>query len=253
MQAPSRAEICIIAVAELFRNAGEVMVSPFGTVPAIAARLARLSFAPDLVLTDGEAALMASNLAVNAKPSELQREASMTYRSVFSVVWSGRRNMVMMASQIDRFGNQNLTAIGDHQRPSAQLVGVRGAPGNTANHPTSYWIPKHSVGVFVEQVDAVCGIGNDRAAQSGIAASRYHHLGGVVTNLAVLDFSGPQGSMALRSVHPGVSVDEVIAASGFELHLPADIPESSLPTDVELTMIRESLDPKALRDREVST
>ena len=68
----------------------------------------------------------------------------MPYRTVFDVVWSGRRHVMMMASQIDRTGNQNLSAIGDWARPKAQLVGVRGAPGNSVNHPTSYWVPDHS-------------------------------------------------------------------------------------------------------------
>ena len=53
----------------------------------------------------------------------------MPYRSVFDVVWSGRRHIMMMASQIDRSGNQNISAIGPHDKPKVQLVGVRGAPG----------------------------------------------------------------------------------------------------------------------------
>ena len=88
----------------------------------------------------------------------------MPYRTVFDVVWSGRRNMMMMASQIDRTGNQNISAIGPHDKPKVQLVGVRGAPGNSVNHPTSYWVPDHTVRTFVEQVDVVCGVGYARAA-----------------------------------------------------------------------------------------
>ncbi len=88
----------------------------------------------------------------------------MPYRKVFDAVWSGRRNLIMMASQIDRTGNQNISAIGDWARPKAQLVGVRGAPGNTVNHPTSYWVPNHSTRSFVEQVDVVSGVGYARAA-----------------------------------------------------------------------------------------
>ena len=54
----TRAEYCVIACADAWRDAGEVMASPFGTIPSLGARLAKLSFSPDLVLTDGEAALM---------------------------------------------------------------------------------------------------------------------------------------------------------------------------------------------------
>ena len=83
----------------------------------------------------------------------------MPYRSVFDVVWSGRRHIMMMASQIDRTGNQNISAVGPHDHPKVQLVGVRGAPGNSVNHPTSYWVPDHSPRTFVEHVDVVCGVG----------------------------------------------------------------------------------------------
>ena len=58
----TRAESCIIACADAWRDAGEIMVSPFGTIPSLGARLAKSTFAPDLVLTDGEAALMVLSL-----------------------------------------------------------------------------------------------------------------------------------------------------------------------------------------------
>jgi acyl CoA:acetate/3-ketoacid CoA transferase beta subunit len=72
-----------------------------------------------------------------------------------------------------------------------------------------------------------------------------------VTNLAVLDFSGPQHRMALRSVHPGVSVEEVVAATGFELTLPASVPYSREPTDEEMRLIIDVIDPDDLRHTEV--
>src|ERR1700722_1094108 len=105
----TRAESCVVACAEVWRDAGEVMVSPFGTIPALGARLAKLTFSPDIVLTDGEAALMVGAPPLATPPAALAREAAMPYRSVFDVVWSGRRNMMMMASQIDRTGNQNIS------------------------------------------------------------------------------------------------------------------------------------------------
>ena len=71
---------------------------------------------------------------------------------------------MMGATQIDRFGNQNIACIGPWAQPKSQLLGVRGAPGNTVNHPTSYWIPKHDLRSFVEKVDCVSGVGYDRAA-----------------------------------------------------------------------------------------
>ena len=216
----TRAESCVIACAEVWREAGEVMVSPFGTIPALGARLAKRTFSPDISLTDGEAALMVGAPPIATRPSELVREANMPYRTVFDVVWSGRRNMMMMASQIDRTGNQNISAIGPHAKPKVQLVGVRGAPGNSVNHPTSYWVPDHTVRTFVEQVDVVSGVGYARAAAAGPGATRFHDIPRVVSNLGVFDFETPERTMRLRSYHPGVTVDEIVAATGVHAHRP---------------------------------
>jgi acyl CoA:acetate/3-ketoacid CoA transferase beta subunit len=249
----TRAESCVIACADAWRGAGEVMASPFGTIPSLGARLAKLTFAPDLVLTDGEAALMVGAPPLATRAGELEREATMPYRSVFDVVWSGRRHIMMMASQIDRTGNQNISAIGDHRRPKVQLVGVRGAPGNSVNHPTSYWVPDHSVRTFVARVDTVSGVGYERAAAAGAGATRFHDIRRVVSNLGVFDFETPDRSMRLRSRHPGVTVDEIVAATGFALAVPDEVEETRPPTLEELDLIRVVLDPGSLRDREVRT
>jgi acyl CoA:acetate/3-ketoacid CoA transferase beta subunit len=247
----SRAEFCAIACAEVFRGDGEVMASAFGTAPALGARLARLTFAPDLVLTDGDAALVVGAPPLGASADSMVLESHMPYRKVFDVVWSGRRNLIMMASQIDRTGNQNISAIGDWSRPRSQLIGVRGAPGNTINHPTSYWVPNHSTRSFVAQVDVVSGVGYQRAEAAGPSATRFHEIRRVVSNLGVFDFETPDRVMRLRSRHPGVTVDEIAAATGFELVIPPEVPETRLPTPEELDLIRTVLDPRGLRDREV--
>ena len=249
----TRAEACVVACAEAWRGAGEVMASPFGVIPSLGARLAKRTFAPDLVLTDGEAALMVGAPAISTPPDELVREAAMPYRSVFDVVWSGRRHIMMMASQIDRTGNQNISAIGDHARPKVQLVGVRGAPGNSVNHPTSYWVPDHSVRTFVALVDVVSGVGYACAAEAGPGATRFHDVRRVVSNLGVFDFETPGRTMRLRSFHPGVTVDDIVAATGFELSIPDQVAETRLPTPEELELVRAVLDPASLRDREVRT
>jgi len=247
----TRAEFCAVACAEVFRGDGEVMASAFGTAPALGARLARLTFAPDLVLTDGDAALVVGAPPLGARADSLVFESHMPYRRVFDVVWSGRRNLIMMASQIDRTGNQNISAIGPWARPKAQLVGVRGAPGNTVNHTTSYWVPNHSTRSFVEQVDVVSGVGYARAAAAGPSAERFHEIRRVVSNLGVFDFDTPDRVMRLASVHPGVAVHDVVAATGFELVVPDHVPETRLPTPEELHLLREVLDPRTVRDREV--
>jgi acyl CoA:acetate/3-ketoacid CoA transferase beta subunit len=245
----TRAEVCVVAVAECFRGDGEILANPIGIVPMIGGRLARATFEPDLAMTDGEAMLVTNDRAV-VSAGERVIEYWNPYRSMFDWVWSGRRHVMMGATQIDRYGNQNLAAVGEYARPTAQLLGYRGAPGNTVNDPTSYWVPNHSLRVFVERVDTVTGVGWDRAAALG-AAGRYVDVRHVVSNLGVFDFATPDRSMRLRSVHPGVTVDEVVAATGFELVVPADVPESRWPTAAELELIRVVIDPEAAREREV--
>jgi acyl CoA:acetate/3-ketoacid CoA transferase beta subunit len=249
----SRAEYCIIACAEVFRGDGEVMASAFGTAPAVGARVAKLTFAPDLSLTDGDAALIDGAPPMGTKPGDLVYESHMPYRKVFDVVWSGRRNLIMMASQIDRDGNQNISAIGDWAKPKAQLIGVRGAPGNTMNHPTSYWVPNHSTRSFVEHVDVVSGVGYSRASDAGPSATKFHEIRFVISNLGMFDFETPDHTMRIRSVHPGVTVDEIVEATGFELTIPSEVPATRLPTVEELALIRDVLDPRGLRDREVKS
>ena len=242
MSDPSRADVCVAACADAWRGDGAILASPMGLLPSLGARLARLTFSPDLLLTDGEAYLLDAGQAV---------EGWLPYRAVFTMVAAGRRHVMMGASQLDRFGNQNISCIGDWARPKAQLLGVRGGPGNTINHPTSYWVPRHSPRVFVPMVDMVSGVGYDRAASLAPAQARFHELRVVVTNLAVLDFQTPDHSMRLRSVHPGVTVEEVTAATGFPLVIPAGVPRTREPTAAELALLRDRLDPDAQRNREV--
>jgi acyl CoA:acetate/3-ketoacid CoA transferase beta subunit len=245
----TRAEVCVVAVAECFRGDGELLANPIGTIPMIGGRLARATFEPDLAMTDGEATLVANDRAV-VPPGERVIEYWNPYRSMFDWVWSGRRHVMMGASQVDRYGNQNLAAIGDYGRPRVQLLGYRGAPGNTINDPTSYWVPSHNPKVFVEKVDTVTGIGWDRAAALGSAA-RFVDIRRVVSNLGVFDFETPDHRMRLRSVHPGVTVDDVLAATGFELVVVAEVPQSRPPTPEELELIRDVIDPEGAREREV--
>ncbi|TFV64327.1 CoA-transferase [Geodermatophilus sp. DF01-2] len=247
----TRAEFCIAACADAWRGDGEILASPMMTVPTIAARTARASFEPDLLLSDGESRLYTGTWAIGETPPLDRVEGYVPFRRIFDILWSGKRHVMMSPSQVDRFGNANISALGEFARPTRQLLGVRGAPGNTVNHPTSYWVPKHSTRVFVERVDMVAGVGYDRASAVGGDVERDVEIRRIVTNLAVLDFGGPDHTMRLVSVHPGVTVDQVVEATGFALDVPADVPESRLPTAEELRIIREVVDPRGLRDKEV--
>jgi acyl CoA:acetate/3-ketoacid CoA transferase beta subunit len=227
----STMDVCVVACAELFRGDGEIVASPMGLVPQLGAKLARLTFEPDLLLSDGEATLLTGDGVA---------EGWLPYRAVFDVVAHGKRHVVMGANQIDRYGNQNISAIGPHATPKRQLLGVRGAPGNTVNHRTSYWVPRHSPRVFVPAVDVVSGVGYDRGG------GPFHDVYRVVTNLCVLDFGGPSHAMRVVSTHPGVTIDEIVEQTGFPLFV-EEPPVTRSPTDEELALLAE-LDPTSARN-----
>jgi acyl CoA:acetate/3-ketoacid CoA transferase beta subunit len=253
---PTRAEVCAVACAEAWRGDGEILASPFGTIPAIGARLARATFAPDLLLSDGEALLVTGTWPVG-EPAPGPVEGWLPFRAVLELAWAGKRHAMMSPSQLDRYGRSNISAIGDFARPSRQLIGMRGTPGNTISHPVSYWVPRHLPRVFVPDVDVVCGVGYDSIGQGGVGqggvgqGAGFIDLRRVVTNLAVLDFGGPEHAMRLVSVHPGVTAAEVAENTGFGLVIDADIAQTRFPTAEELRLIREVIDPKELRYQEV--
>jgi acyl CoA:acetate/3-ketoacid CoA transferase beta subunit len=246
----TRAEVCAVAIADAFKDDGEIFASPMGMLPMLGVRLAKLTSNPDLVISDGESLFLAGVPPLFARADVV--EGWIPFRKVFDVIGYGKRHVMMGATQVDRHGNQNISAIGDFDRPTRQLLGSRGAPGNTVNNRTSYWVPKHSARVFVEQVDVVSGVGPKRAKEAGPAAARYNDIHRIVTNLGVFDVGGPDDTVRLLSVHPGVSAEQVQEATGFELSRPdGDVPVTREPSDSELVIIRELLDPKKLRDREV--
>src|SRR5919198_5462040 len=125
----SRADVCVIACAEAWRGDGELLASAFGAVPTVGVRLAKATFEPDLLVTDGEAYLVAHPLPLGATEDEKVIEGWLPFRTVFELVWAGRRHAMLGASQLDRRGNSNISCIGEWKQPKAQLIGARGAPG----------------------------------------------------------------------------------------------------------------------------
>ena len=200
-----------------------------------------------MMLTDGHAALVANNAPVGPPRAGSVVEGYAPFRTVFDVTWSGRRHVVMGASQIDRFGNQNISAIGPPSRPSAQLLGLRGAPGNAINHTVTYWIPNHSRRVFVDHVDIVCAPGYDRLRDLPPASSRSFEIRRVVSNLGVFDFATHDNTMRLVSRHPGVAIDEILRATAFDLEICEATPQTRVPSSAELDLLRNEIDPRAMR------
>jgi len=245
-----RADHCVIACAEIYRGDGEILANPtVGTIPFLGARLARATFEPDLTMVGMEAMLTVGtdDSAAAAAPVV---EGWLPYRLVFDIVWSGRRHVVMGASQVDRNGNTNISSIGAFEKPSVQLLGPRGAPGNTVNHQTSYWVPNHNRRVFVDTVDFVSGVGPSRAAEAGGMSADYNDIRAVISDLCVIDFKGPGGCARLASLHPGVTFEQVQENTGFPLGSASEFAVTRDPTGLEMQII-ERMDPEGRRYSEV--
>jgi glutaconate CoA-transferase subunit B len=144
-------------------------------------------------------------------------------------------------AQVDRYGNFNNVVIGsDYHRPRFRLPGCGGIGDVTTFSDRVYlYVPRHSRAVFVERVDFVSGLGHVPARRRG-GGPRY-----LVSNLAEFDF--PAGVMRLARLYPGVSVDKVQQRTGFQLELAPDLSETVPPTEEELRLLREVIDPLGVR------
>lgn len=235
----SRTELVAVAMARAFRD-GEVVV--MGAVPALplaACRLAKALHAPGLTY------LVGGSGTVNPEPAALPSQScdpelrggpcALPLPEVVQIEGRGDALDVFCAGglQVDAHGNCNLVCVGDPARPKLRGPGSVGLPFLTAVKRVVIYTPAHNPRTFVERVDFVSGAG-DRAEL-------------VVTPLATMEFDGSR-RLRLASVHPGVTAEEVADATGFELALPAAVPETPEPSREELETLR-ALDPEGLLRR----
>ena len=241
------AELLIAAASEAWRGDGEVLASGIGTIPRLAAGLAKLTHGPALLLTDGEAHLVEEPVPLGPRAAPPPPSGWMPFSRIFDCVWHGRRHAMVGPTQIDRWGQSNISCLGDYRRPKVQMLGVRGFPGNSLNHANSMFVPAHGRRVFVEgEVDMVAGVGYRAERWPAGARADFVDLRLIVTDLCVLDFQGPDRAIRVRSLHPGVTFEEVQAATGFPLHREGEIAVTAAPTAEQLALIRQ-LDPQDLR------
>ena len=243
------AELCIFACSEAFRTDREIIGTGVGPVPRVAAGLAKLTHSPGLLITDGEAFLVEDPVPIGPRGDDVPRHTGHLPFSRFfdSAVWTGRRHAMVTPTQIDRFGQTNLSRLGGtHGQPKTQMLGVRGFPGNSIYHANSMFIPGHSARTFVTgEVDMVSSAGYNPAKR--IAGGNYGgiDLVRIVTDLCVMDFGGPDHAIRVISLHPGVDFEAVQAATGFEL-VQGDLAETPLPGQEALAIIAR-LDPHNIR------
>lgn len=148
-------------------------------------------------------------------------------------------------AQMDACGNFNNFAIGqDYRRPRLRLPGSGGIPDVTTYDDHIYlYVPRHSRVTFVEKVDFVSGLGHSPQRTMG-HGPRY-----LITDLGQFDFA--TGRLRLTSLHPGVTLTQVQAKTGFPLEVAPNCAETPPPTATELRLLREAIDPLGVRKLEL--
>jgi len=234
-------EIMSVVAARHLRD-GQVCFVGIG-LPSEAANLARLSHAPDVVLIyeSGTIGTRPEVLPLSIGDGELAERADLVVSvpEIFAYwLQAGRVDVgFLSAAQIDRFGNLNSTAIGDYENPLVRLPGAGGAPEIASSAGEVIVMLRQSKRTFVKDVDFITSVGFGRQGNGRIG----HRGAGpsvVITDLGVLEPDDETNELTLTAVHPGIDVDEVKQATGWELRVSERLVVTEPPTEEELGKLR---------------
>jgi glutaconate CoA-transferase, subunit B len=197
-------------------------------LPSLAANLARHTHAPGcaLVYESGTIGAKPIELPLSIGDGELAEtaDAVVPVPELFAYWLQGQRVDVCFlgAAQVDRHGNLNSTVIGDYDTPDVRLPGAGGAPEIALNVKDVFVILRHTRRGLVERLDFTTSVGENVRA--------------VITDLGTLE--PRDGELTLVAVHPGVAVEDPVAATGWKLRVADDVRETAPPTDSELAALR---------------
>jgi glutaconate CoA-transferase subunit B len=197
-------------------------------LPSLAANLARRTHAPGCVLVyeSGTIGAKPSRLPLSIGDGELAEtaDAVVSVPEMFGYWLQGGRIGVgfLGAAQIDRHGNLNSTVIGDYFAPKVRLPGGGGAPEIATSVENVFVMLRHSRRAFVPQLDFMTSVGDNVRV--------------VVSDLGILE--PRDGELTLVATHPGVSAENVLAATGWELRVAENVHETQPPTAEELAALR---------------
>lgn len=248
-------ELVVCSLAREIRD-GEFVAQGGGTALGIVSvLLARLTHAPNLKYNYlSSVDPLFDNIGPDHSPDSVRGTAlqrNMTIDGMVSMCIRGKIDVFStMPAQIDRYGNVNVSLIGDHQQPQTRFPGGYGITDwfLYANRVYAY-LPKHTRRAFVEKVDYITGQGHIAGETNGRQRLGIPGQGPqrVVTNLGIMGFDEDTHAMRLDSVHPGVTQDEIEANTGFELIVGSDLQETEPPTVEQVDLIRNRIDPMGLR------
>jgi acyl CoA:acetate/3-ketoacid CoA transferase beta subunit len=248
-------EIMVVCIARQVRD-GEVVAQGLAT-PIVTAGylLARLTHAPNLYFSS------AIGQGVCREPAPLRllqveklwldraiRNVGFV-RGVADVLPRLRPMEFFRPAQVDTHGNFNNIAFGnDYRMPRLRLPGTGGIPDVTTYIDDIYlYVPRHSRVTFVPQLDFLSGLGHNQARTHG-SGPKY-----LISNLGQFDFNGddPVHRMRLISYHAGVSTTRIQSKTGFNLVIQDDVQETPPPSEEELRLLRQEIDPFGIRRLEL--
>src|SRR6266853_5448926 len=240
----SAVEMMAVAAARVLKNEDVCFVG-IGA-PSVACNLARLTHAPDITL-------IYESGTIGTKPDVLplsigDSELSETAETVVGIVeifnyWlmGGKIGLGFLgAAQIDKFANINSTVIGPYDKPAVRLPGAGGAPAIAASCGEVLITLRHTTKAFVEKLDFRTPGGHMEGGDSR-QKMRFPGKGpvAVITDLGILTPDPVTKELVLTSVHPGVTVEQVIAATGWPLKVASAVSATPLPAETELRVLRD--------------
>ncbi len=220
-------------------------------IPMLAAALAKRTHAPNLVsiFEFGGTGASLERLPLGVADSRTFHRA-VAASGICDIMETAARGFVeygfLGGAQIDAYGNLNTTVIGPYWPPKVRLPGSGGANDvGSFCWKTIVIMRKHEPRSFVPKVDFITTPGYLSGPGAREAAGLPPNTGPyrVVTNLALMDFEPQSKRMRLIATHPGVSVEKVLASTGFELLVADNVAVNPEPTAEELRLLREQIDP----------
>ena len=243
------AELLAVMASRRLRNGTSVFAGV--GLPIVAAILARQTHTPRLmIVVEGgvfDPEILPGRLPISTNEMRIAHRAAMLAPITDTFLYAQRGFLhygFIGGAQIDRYGNVNSSIIGDLDRPKVRLPGSGGANDIISLCREVMVVTMHERRRFVEKVDFVTSpgflTGRDSRQQAGL---HFGKVSQVITNLALLDFDEETRAMRLEALHPGVTVEQVQDATGFDLLIPDQVAVTDAPTEEELTLLR-SLDPE---------
>jgi len=252
-------ELVCSSIARMLKDGEVVFTGVSSPVQITSIYLAKATHAPNLTHLTIMGAIdpePKSPPVSSADPHLLEGSlGAITLSDVFCLGYKKRVDVGLFgAVQIDKHGNLNNSIIGQYDKPKVRLPGGAGSGLMLKIFKRSIiFRPTHDKRAFVEKLPFITACGWTK--ESGLRPGDkdrfgYPRVGGpdrIVTNLAVLGFDDQTRNMKLESIHPGVDVEQVVENTGFDLLIPDNVPTTTPPTEVEVKLLREKIDPIGVR------